>query len=108
MEIYELDKKEQGKYKKIRSALINDLKSKGLYKEPFIDLVDRYMAMWKTSIKLEHDIETRGVQVYNEKSGWKKNDSVALHVNTNKQMLILLDKLSISASKVDVKDGADL
>lgn len=103
-----LNKKEKTVYNKIRNAMIEDLKNRGLYQEPFADMVERYMNLWITCLLLEKDIHERGVQIFTEKSGWKKNDSVALLVNTNKQMLIMLEKLGLSANKVKVDGGFDI
>lgn len=103
-----LTQEQEKKKNKIRKALISELKKQNLYVEPFADMVDRYMAMWETCLFLERDIYERGVQIKTEKTGWKKNDSVALLTTTNKQMLILLEKLSVSTSKIKADDGADI
>jgi len=102
-----LDRSQKIKRNKIENAIIERLEEKNLYKEPFADMVTRYMSMWETCILLEEDIKMRGVQVDTEK-GFKKNDSVALLTTTNKQMLSLLDKLGISVTQVKVDGGRDI
>lgn len=92
---------------KIKNYLLQTLKTNGTDKPVFIDLVDRYMSMWETSIKLEKDIIEKGVSVEGA-TGWKKNDSVAMLVNVNKQMLIILDKLNLNANTIRAEDGADV
>ena len=91
----------------IKEYLLNALDEKGALKPVFIDLVNRYMQMWKTSIELEYDINKNGVSVMGA-TGPKKNDSVALLVNVNKQMLIILDKLGLNANTIKPEDGADV
>ena len=56
---------------------------------------------------LEEDIRDRGVQIMTEK-GLKKNDSVAMLTNLNKQMLICLEKLGLSTSTVKHELGGDI
>lgn len=92
---------------KIKDYLLRTLKVNGTDKPVFIDLVDRYMSMWETSIKLEKDINEKGVSVEGA-TGWKKNDSVAMLVNVNKQMLIILDKLNLNANTIKAEDGTDV
>ena len=91
----------------IKEYLLNALEEKGALKPVFVDLVNRYMQMWKTSLELERDIKEKGVSVEGQ-SGPKKNDSVALLVNVNKQMLIILDKLGLNANTIKPEDGADV
>jgi hypothetical protein len=105
--LFVLDRSQKIKRNKIENAIIERLEEKNLYKEPFADMVTRYMSMWETCILLEEDIKMRGVQVDTEK-GFKKNDSVALLTTTNKQMLSLLDKLGISVTQVKVDGGRDI
>ena len=105
--LFELDRSQTIKRNKIEKAIIKELDEKNLHREPFADMVTRYMSMWETCLLLEEDIKNRGVQVDTEK-GFKKNDSVSLLVNTNKQMLSLLDKLGISAAQTKVEGGRDI
>ena len=87
--------------------LVKQLEEKGLYKNPYKDLVERYMAMWGYAIELENDIIERGV-CYPSATGVKKNDSVSLHINTVKQMGIVLDKLDLQAKPVKKEGGIDV
>jgi len=93
---------------KIKQYLLQALKDKGADKPVFTDLVDRYINMWETTMKLEKDIDERGVSFENPRGGWSKNDSVALLVNVNKQMLIILDKLGLNANTIKMEDGGDV
>lgn len=92
---------------KIENALIEQLEIRGQYKEPFADLVKRYMKMWDTTIELEMNIEEYGV-MFDTDRGVKKNDAVNQLMQMNKQMLILLDKLNITTDKVKADDGCDI
>lgn len=92
---------------RIKNNLIDNLKEKGTNTPVFLDLVDRYMQMWITCRKLELDIQNRGVSTETS-SGFKKNESVPLLVNVNKQMLIILDKLNLNASSNKPVGGIDV
>lgn len=85
------------RYKKaLERSLINQLKKQNTNIEPFLDNVNRYMSLWETAIDLEDDIRISGVRL---ESG-RKNESVALLVSVNKQMGLMLDKLSINPDVV--------
>ncbi|GAA0234576.1 P27 family phage terminase small subunit [Metaclostridioides mangenotii] len=92
---------------RIENALIEQLDERGQYKEPFADLVQRYMKMWDTTIALEQNVEEYGV-MFDSERGVKKNDAVNQLMQMNKQMLILLDKLNITTDKVKADDGCDI
>lgn len=92
---------------KIRNALIKQLKEKNLYHEPYSDMIERYMSLWDTTIALEYDIKERGVAVEGPTS-IKKNDSVGMLVNVNKQMLSILDKLGLQATGIKNEGGVDV
>ena len=106
-EVYKLTKKQVIRRNKIHTAMTDQMKENGTYKEPFIDISERYIAMWEVSMMLEDDIQKRGVQIMTEK-GPKKNDSVAMLTNMNKQMLICLEKLGLSVSTVKNELGGDI
>jgi|SRR3712207_1291000 len=106
-EVYKLSKKQVTKRNKIHKAMIEQMKENGTYKEPYIDISERYIAMWEVSMMLEDDIQKRGVQIPTER-GPKKNDSVAMLTNMNKQMLICLEKLGLSVSTVKSELGGDI
>lgn len=107
---YDLDKplEEQKVFKdkkgKIKNALLAILKERDKDCEPFLDLVEQYMSMWVDVQKYNVDILINGIRL---ETG-KNNDSQKLKVATNKQMLVLLDKLGISAAEVKTDDGEDL
>lgn len=106
-EVFKLNKSQKIKSNKIHKAIIDQMKENGTHKEPYIDIAERYMAMWEVTIMLEEDIRDRGVQIMTEK-GLKKNDSVAMLTNLNKQMLICLEKLGLSTSTVKHELGGDI
>lgn len=106
-EVFELTKKQVIKKNKIHKAITKQMKANGTYKEPYIDISERYIAMWEVSMMLEDDIQKRGVQILTEK-GPKKNDSVSMLTNMNKQMLICLEKLGLSISTVKNELGGDI
>ena len=88
---------------KIRVTLIRILQERKKYVEPFKDLVEQYVSLWESSQLLRQDIKLNGVRI-----GGKKNDSVSLQVNVNKQMMVMLEKLDISAAEVKSDDGEDI
>ena len=92
---------------KLYAALKSDLEKRGGWEEPFVDKVDRYIALWDTAQLLDEDIKKRGVQIDTEK-GLKKNDSVPMLVATNKQMDLMLEKLNISAPAIVKGGGEDI
>jgi hypothetical protein len=92
---------------RIENALIEQLEKKGQHREPFADLVQRYMKMWDTTIALEQNVEEYGV-MFDTERGVKKNDAVNQLMQMNKQMLILLDKLNITTDKVKADGGCDI
>ena len=106
-EVFKLNKSQKIKSNKIHKAIIDQMKENGTHKEPYIDIAERYMAMWEVTMMLEEDIRDRGVQIMTEK-GLKKNDSVAMLTNLNKQMLICLEKLGLSTSTVKHELGGDI
>lgn len=81
---------------KIRAAIINNLKSRGIYRQPYADRVERYMALWDTVLKLEDDIEKNGIKYITDIGTVKKNESVSMLNQTNKQMDSMLEKLGIN------------
>lgn len=105
---FEMTDSQKRQREKIRKSIIKEMKANNLYKEPLADMVERYMKLWDNCLMLEHDIETRGVQIETIKGDYKKNDSTVVLVNTNKQMLILLEKIGISATKVKADIGGSI
>lgn len=105
--VFEVSKEQLKKKENIKKAMIEQMKDNGTYKEPYSDMVDRYISMWKICIMLEADISLRGVKTVTDK-GVKKNDSVAMLTNMNKQMLICLDKLGLSTANIKGDLGGDI
>lgn len=93
---------------RIERYLLDSLKANGADKPVFVDLVNRYMQMWETSITLEEDIKNRGVSITSPTGVQRKNDSVAMLVTMNKQMLMILDKLGLNANSIKQDDGIDV
>lgn len=92
----------------IKTAIIQNLQERRVYQEPYIDRVERYMALWDTVLKLEEDIEINGIKYVTESGIVKKNESVGMLNQTNKQMDLMLEKLGISALNVTEVDESDL
>lgn len=93
---------------KIRNALIDQMKAKSIYYEPYIDMVYQYLNLWDASQMLDDDIKARGVQVLDSRGNVKKNDSVTQLVNVIKQMNLVLDKLGLQAVPEKEEPGGDL
>lgn len=86
----------------VRSSLLAQLKNNGTNSDYFLDLVYDYCELWEIKRLLIEDIENRGV-VYTDKSSvgvemQKNNPSVKELLNTNRQMLAILEKLKIDAA----------
>ena len=79
----------------LRIKLIRILQERKKYEEPFKDLVEQYISLWETSQLLRQDIKLNGIRI-----DGKKNDSVSLQVNVNKQMMVMLEKLGIEAKEL--------
>lgn len=84
----------------VRESLIQQLKAKGADISVFTDQVDDYIKLWEIKEMLAKDIKSRGV-VYEDVSAVgvkmkKNNPSVKEIVGVNRQMLAILDKLSIT------------
>lgn len=87
----------QNRYReKLKRSLVDQLEKQNTNIEPFLDNIDRYISLWETAISLENDINENGIRL---ESG-KKNESVVLLVSVNKQMGLMLDKLSITPDVV--------
>lgn len=81
----------------VRSSLLESLKDRGLDCQPWLDLVEQYMNMWDTAWLLNADIQEKGVSVVMPSGVVKKNDSVGMLVNLNRQMNQQLAQLGIEA-----------
>ncbi len=81
----------------VRDSLLESLGERGLARQPWLDLVEQYMNLWDTSWLLNSNIQEHGVMVTAPNGTTKKNESVGLLVNINKQMNQQLEKLGIEA-----------
>jgi hypothetical protein len=94
--------------KKIKEDLLEQLERNGVFGSHFTDLVDDYMALWDIKNELIKDIKERGVTTKycngGGQEGYKKNDSIAELNKTNAQMLKILNKLGLKATKSEVTD----
>lgn len=78
----------------LRESLIDNLESRGLVEEIYIDKVDEYIDLWKRRQQLKKDIEERGVTVFDEKRGTlTENRSVSLEIQVSRQLLSLYNSL---------------
>lgn len=82
-------------YKDIRKDLLDQLERNGTVGEHFVSLVEDYLSLWVTKMKLFEDIKELGVRV-----GAKKNESIDGAIKVNAQMLRILDQLNIKPSQV--------
>jgi hypothetical protein len=94
----------------IKESLIKQLKSKGADVEHLIDLINKYMWYWKQEQEMQKDIKKRG-RTYTAispsgKSYEKDNPSVKNALLFNKQQLLILEKLGLTAETV-IKDDDD-
>lgn len=104
---FKLSSTEKKKQDEIKEAILEELKKNSTYCQPFLDRVERYLQLRETALELEFDIKQRGVK-HLTTTGYKKNDSVAMLVNINKQMDLMLEKLGVSTSKIKTDDGMEL
>ena len=81
----------------VRESLLASLRERGVDCQPWLDLVEQYMNLWDTSWMLNANIQSEGVMITMANGSTKKNDSVGLLVNINKQMNQQLEKLGIEA-----------
>ena len=101
--------------KTIRNSLTKQLGEKGILKTGnayIYDLVEDYLALWRTKEMLIADIDENGVTIAWQNSptqkGFKKNDSVAELQRTNAQMLKLLDFLGLDVTEVSEDVAKDV
>ena len=95
----------------IRRSLVQQLTLRNSATDYFLDLVDRYMAMWRISLQLENDIEDRGVKFMDVSASghemWKNNPSVGELVRVTTQMAKLLSQMDLQVGNVAVEDNDD-
>lgn len=82
---------------KIRDDLLGQMRSNGVIRGHFLDLVEDYMSFWDIKNNLIADIEERGVSVLGANGFLKKNDSISELNKTNAQMLKILNDLNLKA-----------
>lgn len=96
----------------IKAELIKQLTLKRANIDPFLSIVDDYLAMWDTKNELIKDLRTHGSVLREEVNGvlcrYKNNPSVKELVMVNKQMLSLLKELGLSTSNVGGDEDEDL
>lgn len=91
-------------YTELKQALLDNLDSRGMVEQMYLDKVDEYMDLWEQRILLKKDIEERGLTIYDEKKGWtSENRSVSLEVQVSRQMLALYKALGFTADTVKVQ-----
>lgn len=99
--------KDQPDYRKARDALrlrlIEIMKQRNKYEEPFKDMIEQYISMWENIQLCRQDIAVNGVRIEG-----KENSMVKLQTAVNKQMMVMLDKFKIDAGELKSDDGADL
>lgn len=85
----------------IRNDLLNQLDEQQKYGKHFTDMVEDYIYFVKLKMKLQDDINKKGLR-YRVKSGngfssSKPNESVQNLIKVNGQMLTILEKLELKA-----------
>jgi len=95
----------------VRKSLTDQLVQMNADVGVFLDMIDKYMALWEVDRQLTEDIEVRGV-MYTDKSSvgvpmMKNNPSVKEQVAVNRQMLAILNQLNIRTDNVVSKDDDD-
>ena len=87
---------------KIKKALIERIKARGDGTPYYLDLVDTYIALLETKIKLVDDISERGVMIpYNNGGGQKgvrDNPCIGQLVKVTQQLIKTLEALGIKPS----------
>lgn len=75
-------------YAALKTALLDNLATRGLTEKVYTDQVDAYMALWVQKQQLAADVKTRGVTVLDPKRGMLvENRSVSLGIQVNKELL---------------------
>lgn len=97
--------------KLIKCSLLRQLEKKGANIAVFEDLIDDYMKFYDIKKKLQKDIDNRGV-TFKEKNCKgemveKENPSVKNLINTNKQMLSIIDKLKLDPDSIIPEEDED-
>ena len=108
-------KKQEGneisKKKLIKESLLKQLKKKHANIAVFEDLIDDYMSLFDVKNACKRDIKQRGItfEEVNSKGAMvkKENPSVKNLINTNKQMLSIIDKLKLDPNSIESEDDAD-
>lgn len=87
--------------KEVKESLLSALRARGADCDHDVDLVDDYMALWDSKVKLIADIKKRGVNYEDYSSVGvkmrKSNPSVKELVMVNRQMLAIRKELGLSA-----------
>ncbi|MBC1605668.1 terminase [Listeria rocourtiae] len=89
---------------RIKNSLLRHLEEQDAKREPYLDIVEQYMALWDTASQLELDISVRGVAVAGM-HGMKKNDSVPEQQKVNKQLLSILAYLQMNPENAEAAGG---
>lgn len=88
-------------YTELKQALLDNLDSRGMVEQMYLDKVDEYMDLWEQRILLKKDIEERGLTIRDEVKGWtSENRSVSLEIQVSRQMLAIYKALGFTADTV--------
>ncbi|MFA9381295.1 MAG: P27 family phage terminase small subunit [Acetanaerobacterium sp.] len=98
--------------KKIRDALLVQLKNKGADLSHFVSLVDDYVFCWEQEKAMQKDIKTNGSKYIATSSAGKmyekENSAVKNAILYNKQMLVILKELGLCTDQVTDPDDDEL
>lgn len=96
-------------YKKIKKAMLGDLRLRGLTSAVYTDKVQEYMDFWVQLQLLKEDVQTRGVTVETAQGKIGENKNVAMCVTVAKQMQSIVTFMgfkpdTMSAAKTQVAE----
>lgn len=99
------------KKSRVKDSLIAQLQAMGADTPVFLDLVDKYMAMWDTVDAMQADIRSRGLfysyEGANGQTITKDNPNVKLMPGYIRQMQSLLHDMGITTDNILTGDGDD-
>lgn len=97
--------------KQIKEELVEQLRLRGIDTSYYLNLVDNYIDFMKLEKKLKDNIKEKGVMISivtsNGQKSQKKNESVSLLINTQKQKMDILTRLGIDPDSIISEEDLD-
>lgn len=78
---------------KIKKAMLDDLKARGLTAKQYTDKVEEYLDFWMRRQQLKADVLERGITVIDCRGCVAENRSVSLEIQASRQMLAIFQAL---------------